>query len=127
MAAPVQNDLLTEKIIGFAIEVHRHLGPGLLESAYEECLCYELTQSALVFRRQVPLPVLYKGVRLECGYRLDIVVENQVILEIKSVEHLLSIHDAQVLTYMKLSGIPTGLLLNFNTPVLKDGLRRLMH
>src|SRR5438067_13904302 len=126
MAAPVQNDRLIERIIGFAIEVHRHLGPALLESAYEECLCYEQTQSALVFRRQVPLPVLYKGVRLECGYRLDIDVENQVILAIKSVEHLLPIHDAQVLTYMKLSAIPTALLLNFTTPALTDALRRLM-
>jgi GxxExxY protein len=126
MAAPPQNDLLTEKIIGFAIEVHRHLGPGLLESAYEECLCYELTQSGLVFRRQVPLPVVYKGVHLDCGYRLDLVIEKQVILELKTVERLMPIHDAQLLTYMKLSGIPTGLLLNFNTPILKDGLRRLM-
>ena len=126
MAAPSQNDLLTEKIIGFAIEVHRHLGPGLLESAYEECLCYELTQSGLVFRRQVPLPIVYKGVHLDCGYRLDLVIEQQVILELKTVERLLPIHDAQLLTYMKLSSIPTGLLLNFNTPILKDGLRRLM-
>jgi GxxExxY protein len=126
MVTPPQNDLLTEKIIGFAIEVHRHLGPGLLESAYEECLCYELTQSGLVFRRQVPLPVVYKGVHLDCGYRLDLVVEKQVILELKTVERLMPIHDAQLLTYMKLSGIPTGLLLNFNIPILKDGLRRLM-
>ena len=126
MAAPSQNDLLTEKIIGFAIEVHRHLGPGLLESAYEECLCYELTQSGFVFRRQVPLPIVYKGVHLDCGYRLDLVIEQQVILELKTVERLLPIHDAQLLTYMKLSSIPTGLLLNFNTPILKDGLRRLM-
>jgi GxxExxY protein len=126
MAAPPQNDLLTEKIIGFAIEVHRHLGPGLLESAYEECLCYELTQSGHAFRRQVPLPVVYKGVHLDCGYRLDLVIEKQVILELKTVERLMPIHDAQLLTYMKLSGIPTGLLLNFNTAILKDGLRRLM-
>jgi GxxExxY protein len=126
MAAPPQNDLLTEKIIGFAIEVHRHLGPGLLESAYEECLCYELTQSGHAFQRQVPLPVVYKGVHLDCGYRLDLVIEKQVILELKTVERLMPIHDAQLLTYMKLSGMPTGLLLNFNTPILKDGLRRLM-
>src|SRR5205807_3981205 len=121
-----RNDLLTEKIIGFAIEVHRRLGPGLLESAYEECLCYELDQSGLAFRRQMPLPVVYKAIRLDCGYRMDVVVEEQVILEIKSVERLMPIHEAQVLTYMKLGGIATGLLLNFNTPVLKDGLRRLM-
>ena len=121
-----ENDPLTEKIIGFAIEVHRRLGPGLLESAYEECLCYELDQSGLAFRRQMPLPVVYKAIRLDCGYRMDVVVEEQVILEIKSVERLMPIHEAQVLTYMKLGGIATGLLLNFNTPVLKDGLRRLM-
>jgi GxxExxY protein len=125
MAAPA-NDLLTEKIIGFAIDVHRHLGPGLLESAYEECLCYELGEHGLTFRRQVPLPVVYKSIRLDCGYRMDVVVENQVILEIKAVERLIPIHDAQVLTYMRLSGINTGLLLNFYSTVLKDGIRRLM-
>ena len=126
MAAPHENDLLTEKIIGFAIEVHRHLGPGLLESAYEECLCHELNENGLVFRRQVPLPVVYKSVRLDCGYRMDIIVDHRVIIELKTVERLMPIHDAQVLTYMKLSGIPTGLLLNFNTPVLREGIRRLM-
>jgi GxxExxY protein len=126
MATPQENDLLTEKIIGFAIEVHRHLGPGLLESAYEECLCHEMNQNGLVFRRQVPLPVTYKSVRLDCGYRMDIVVDDRVIIELKTVERLMPIHDAQVLTYMKLSGIPTGLLLNFNTPMLREGIRRLM-
>jgi GxxExxY protein len=120
------NDPLTEKIIGFAIEVHRQLGPGLLESAYEECLCYELGQNGLSFRRQVPLPVVYKAIRLDCGYRIDIVVEEKVILELKTVEHLISVHDAQLLTYLKLSGVPTGLLLNFNSAVLKDGVRRLV-
>lgn len=120
-----QNDPLTEKIIGFAIEVHRHLGPGLLESTYEECLCHELSLDGLVFRRQVSLPVIYKSVRLDCGYRLDIVVGNAVVIEVKSVERLLPVHEAQLITYLKLSGIPTGLLLNFNTPVLKDGIRRL--
>jgi GxxExxY protein len=125
MATMFQNDPLTERIIGFAIEVHRHLGPGLLESAYEECLCHELEQAAMVFRRQVPLPIVYKSVRLDCGYRLDVVVENRVIVELKAVERLMPIHEAQVITYLKLSGIPTGLLLNFNTPVLKDGVRRL--
>src|SRR5579872_3495536 len=119
---PEQNDLLTEKIIGFAIEVHRRLGPGLLEAAYEECLCYELGANGLVFKRQVPLPVVYKSVQLDCGYRIDIVVENHVIIELKTAERLLPIHEAQVLTYMKLSGIPTGLLLNFNTAVLTDGI-----
>ncbi len=126
MAVPHQNDRLTEQIIGFAIEVHRHLGPGLLEATYEECLCHELKQNSVAFRRQVPLPVVYKSVRLDCGYRIDIVVENQVILELKTVERLMPIHEAQVLTYMKLSGLQTGLLLNFNTAVLKDGIRRLM-
>jgi GxxExxY protein len=126
MAAPRENDLLTEKIIGFAIEVHRHLGPGLLESAYEECLCYELKQNGIQFQRQIALPVVYKGVRLDCGYRMDIVVDQQVIIELKTVERLLPIHEAQMLTYMKLSGIRTGLLLNFNSAVLKDGIRRLM-
>ena len=94
--------------------MHRQLGPGLLESAYEECLCYELKQSGIGFRRQVPLPVVYKSMRLDCGYRIDIVVENRVILELKTVERLMPIHEAQMLTYMKLSGIRTGLLLNFN-------------
>jgi GxxExxY protein len=126
MATTRENDPLTERIIGFAIEVHRQLGPGLLESAYEECLCYELRQSDLAFKRQVPLAVTYKSVRLDCGYRLDVVVEDKVILELKTVERLMPIHDAQMLTYLKLSGIRTGLLLNFNTAVLKDGLRRLV-
>jgi GxxExxY protein len=126
MASGPENDALTEKIIGFAIEVHRHLGPGLLESTYEECLCHELGQNSVGFQQQVPLPVVYKSVRLDCGYRIDIVVENRVILELNTVERLMPIHEAQVLTYMKLSGIRTGLLLNFNTAVLKDGIRRLM-
>ena len=126
MATARENDPLTERIIGFAIEVHRQLGPGLLESAYEECLCYELRQSGLAFKRQVPLAVTYKSVRLDCGYRLDVVIEQKVILELKTVERLMPIHEAQMLTYLKLSGIRTGLLLNFNTAVLKDGLRRLV-
>ena len=111
MAEAARNDLRTEKVIGFAIEVHRQLGPGLLESAYEECLCFELRHA---------------GIRLDCGYRLDFVVEDRLILELKTVERLLPIHEAQMLTYMKLSGIGVGLLLNFNTPVLKDGLRRML-
>ena len=121
-----ENDPLTEKIIGFAIGVHRHLGPGLLESAYEECLCYEIEQSGLSFRRQVALPIVYKAVRLDSGYRMDIVVQDQVIVELKTVERLLPIHEAQMLTYLKLSGIRIGLLLNFNTSVLKDGIRRML-
>ena len=120
------NDQLTERVIGLAIEVHRQLGPGLLESAYEECLCYELRHAELAFQRQVALPVIHKSVRLECGYRLDVVVEGRLILELKTVERLLPIHEAQVITYLRLSGIPVGLLLNFNSAVLKNGLRRLM-
>ena len=123
---PYEHDPLTEKVIGFAIEVHRRLGPGLLESAYEECLCFELQEARVNFRRQVPLPIIYKGIRLDCGYRLDVLVENRVIIEIKSVERLAPIHEAQMLTYMKVSGIRAGLLLNFNTAVLKDVMRRLM-
>jgi GxxExxY protein len=126
VAAARDNDRLTERIIGFAIEVHRQLGPGLLESAYEECLSYELKQSGLEFRRQVPLPVLYKSIQLGSGYRLDLDVERQVIVELKTAERLLPIHEAQLLTYLKLSGIRTGLLLNFYTAALKDGFRRLM-
>jgi len=98
----------------------------LLEFAYEECLCLELSEAGLAFRRQVPLPITYKSVQLECGYKLDLVIEDQLILELKAVEALLPIHEAQVLTYMKLSGMRTGLLLNFNTAVLKNGIRRLM-
>jgi GxxExxY protein len=120
------NDRLTEKVIGLGIEVHRQLGPGLLESAYEECLCYELLQAKLRFQRQVSLPIVYKSVRLDCGYRLDLVVENRLIIELKTVERLMPIHEAQVITYLRLSGMSTGLLLNFNSVVLKDGIRRLM-
>ena len=115
---------LSELVIGMAIEVHRNLGPGLLESAYEECLCYELRQGRFEHRRQVPLPITYKGVQLDCGYRLDLVVEHRLILEIKSVEQLLPVHQAQMLTYLRLSGVNVGLLLNFNCVVLKEGLRR---
>src|SRR5262245_45994709 len=118
---------ITEKIIGCAIEVHRYLGPGLLESAYEECTCYELVQAGLVVRRQVPLPVVYKGIELDCGYRMDSVVEEAVILEFKTVEKLLPVHEAQLLSYLKLTGLSVGLLINFHTSVLKDGLKRLMN
>jgi GxxExxY protein len=119
-------DPLTSRVIGLAIGVHRELGPGLLESAYEECLYFELGQSGIVFACQVQLPIVYKGVRLDCGYRLDIVVQSAVIVEIKSVDQLLPIHDAQLLTYLRLSGHKVGLLMNFNTVVLKDGIRRLV-
>ena len=117
-------DPLTERVIGLAIAVHRELGPGLLESAYEECLSFELKHAGIPYARQVPLPVVYKDVRLDCGYRLDIVVRRELIIEIKAVEQLLPIHEAQILTYLRLSGIRLGLLMNFNTVVLKDGIRR---
>ena len=116
---------LTEAIIGAAIEVHRALGPGLLESAYEECLSRELALREIPFARQVPLPVEYKGVRLECGYRLDLLVADAVVVEIKAVAGLEPIHSAQVLTYLKLTGCKLGLLMNFNVAVLKEGIRRL--
>jgi GxxExxY protein len=118
---------ITEKIIGSAIEVHRSLGPGLLESAYEECLCYELTQSELQYKRQVPLPVVYKGVNLECGYRMDLVVEELVVVEIKAVERILPVHEAQLLSYLKLHNKKVGLLMNFHIPVLKNGLKRIVN
>ncbi|MBC7953587.1 MAG: GxxExxY protein [Rhodospirillaceae bacterium] len=117
-------DPLTDRIIGCAIEVHRTLGPGLLESAYEECLCYELAQSGITFRRQVPLPVVYKEVKLDCGYRMDVVVDERVVVVLKTVERLAPVHDAQILTYLRLSAYPVGLLMNFNVPVLKDGVKR---
>ena len=123
----IEKDPLTGKIIQCAIEVHRGLGPGLLESAYEECLCYELRLAGLRFERQVPLPVVYKEVKLDCGYRQDVVVEGKVLLELKTVETLLPIHEAQLLTYLKLSGIRTGLLMNFNVAVLKDGIKRMVN
>lgn len=114
-------------MIGACIEVHRALGPGLLESAYEECLCRELTILGVKFRRQQPLPIVYKGVQLDAGYRLDVVVEDALILELKSVETLLPIHEAQIITYLKLSGIPLGLLINFNVPIIKHGIKRFLN
>jgi GxxExxY protein len=110
-------------VIGLAIEVHRELGPGLLESAYEECLAFEL-QSSISFVRQEPVPVTYKGLHLDCGYRLDLLIEDRLVVELKSVEDLLPIFDAQILTYMKLANKSVGLLINFNVPVLKMGLKR---
>ena len=121
-----QRDPLSEKVIGLAIEVHRGLGPGLLESVYEECLSLELEQHGLSHARQVPLPIVYKTVRLDCGYRMDFVVEGRLVLELKAVERLLAVHKAQLLTYLKLSGHKTGLLFNFNEVVLKDGLVRMV-
>jgi GxxExxY protein len=116
---------ITEKIIGCAIEVHKGLGPGLLESAYQECLCYELAQVGLMFEYELPLPVIYKGVKLDCGYRMDVVVENLIIVEIKAVERILPVHEAQLLSYLKLYNKRLGLLLNFHVPVLKSGLKRI--
>ena len=122
----MEQNQLTGQVIGAAIEVHRALGPGLLESAYEECLCWELNEVGLQVRRQVPLAVVYKTVRLDCGYRMDLVVENRLIVELKTVETLLPIHEAQLLTYLKLTAIRTGLLLNFNVSVLRDGIKRMV-
>jgi GxxExxY protein len=116
---------ITEEIIGAAIEVHRTLGPGLLESAYEQCLCFDLVQAGFKIEKQVPLPISYKGVKLDCGYRLDIVVEELIIVELKTVEKLLPIHEAQLLTYLKLTDKKLGLLLNFNVPVLRNGIKRI--
>ena len=118
---------LSSKIIGAAIEVHKALGPGLLESAYEECLCHELELQGLFFERQKPLIVTYKGKNLECGYRLDLVVEKGIILELKSCENIEPIHRAQLLTYLKLSGLHVGLILNFNVPVMKTGIVRIVN
>lgn len=117
---------LTHQIIGAAIEVHRLLGPGLLESAYEECLAHELSLRNVKYRRQVPVPVMYKGIKLECGYRMDIVVEERVVLELKSIECIAPVHEATVLTYLRLSEKTLGLLINFNVAILKDGVRRFM-
>ena len=115
---------LSERVRGACIEVHRQLGPGLLESAYEECLCHELSLAGITFARQRSLPVSYKGVALDCGYRLDLVIEEKLVLEVKAVEQLLPVHLAQVLTYLKLTRLEVGLLVNFNTPVLRHGIRR---
>ena len=115
---------LTEAILGGAIEVHRHLGPGLLESAYEECLARELELRGLRFERQIPLPLEYKGVKLDVGYRIDLLVENIVVVELKAVEKLIPIHESQLLTYLRLAGKQVALLINFNTRLLKDGIVR---
>ena len=119
-------DRVTEAIIGAAIAVHRAVGPGLLESAYQACMEFELTERGLQVKPQDPLPVVYKGVRLDCGYRIDLIVENAVIVELKSVDKVIPIHEAQLVTYLKLSGYPIGLLINFNVPLIKDGIRRMV-
>jgi len=115
---------LTEVSIGAAMEVHRALGPGLLESTYEMCLCRELSLREIPFERQVPIPVEYKGVKLDCGYRADIIIDGTILLEIKAIDSLLPVHDAQLLTYLRLGGWKIGLLINFNVELLKHGLRR---
>lgn len=120
------NEELTERIIASAIEVHRHLGPGLLESAYEECFCHELHLGGILFERQKPLPLEYKGIKLDCGYRMDIVVDKKVVLELKCVDKITPVHEAQLLTYLRLSNIKVGLIVNFYTAVLKDGIKRLV-
>jgi GxxExxY protein len=119
-----QKDPRTSPIIGAAIEVHRLLGPGLFESAYEECLCHELYLRGLSFERQVALPVSFKGLQLDCGYKIDLIVERQVVVELKAVERVLPVHEAQLLTYLKLSGKQVGLLINFNVPLLTRGIVR---
>jgi len=118
---------LSSKIIGAAIEVHKILGPGLLESAYEECLCKELGLKGISFDRQMPLPLEYKGDKLDCGYRLDVVVENSIILELKACEEIEPIHKAQLFTYLKLSKLSLGLLLNFNVSLMRDGIVRIVN
>ena len=120
-------DELTDRIIGAAIEVHRALGPGLLESAYESCLAFELMQRGLKVEQQKPLPVIYKDVKLDCAYRLDLLIEDAVIVEVKSVDSLAPIHHAQLLSYLKLSGCKLGLLMNFNVTALKNGIRRVVN
>jgi GxxExxY protein len=120
----VEDNELTEATIGAAIEVHRELGPGLLESAYAQCLARELTLRGIDFSMEKPLPVEYKGIKLDCGYRIDLLVENRVLIELKSVERIADIHIAQLLTYMKIARVRLGLIINFNAKLLKDGIRR---
>jgi GxxExxY protein len=123
----IKEDRVSKVVIGAAIEVHRALGPGLLESAYEECLCHELAARRVRFKRQCNLPVKYKGVRLECGYRMDLVVDDCLLLELKAVDSISMIHEAQLLTYLKLAELRLGLLINFNVPVLHKGIRRFVN
>jgi GxxExxY protein len=123
-ATKLKHEELTEQIIGAAIEVHKSLGPGLLEGVYEECLCHELTLRGLAFQRQLLVPVVYKGVTRDCGYRLDLMVANLVILELKSIDRVLPIHEAQLLTYMRLLSKPVGFIINFNVPALRNGIVR---
>ena len=124
MKKGIEFDQLSNQVIGCAIEVHREIGPGLLESTYEQCLAHELITNGFDFKIQHPLPVIYKDIRLDCGYRVDLLVENKLIIELKSVDAINKIHEAQILTYMKLAGIETGLLINFNVGLLKNGIKR---
>ena len=117
-------DELSNKVIGCALEVHKALGPGLMESVYEKCLSYELAKAGLKYETQKAMPVNYKGIKIDCGFRIDILVEGRLIVELKSVDKVLPIHQTQILTYMKLAGVSTGLLLNFNFTKLKDGIQR---
>lgn len=117
-------NLITKEIIGAAIEVHKQLGPGMLESAYEECLCYELSLRGLKVERQKPIPVVYKEIKLDCGYRADLLVENEVVVELKAQDVILPVHEAQILTYLRFANKNIGLLINFNVTVLKNGIRR---
>lgn len=119
-----EDDPLTREVIGLGIEVHRQLGPGLLESVYEKCLCWELRQASFNIEQQVFVPLIYKGIHLDSGFRMDIVVNGELVIELKSTDKILPIHSAQLLTYMKLSQIPKGLILNINTPILKQGIKR---
>src|SRR5271170_6608799 len=121
------HDALTKKIIGAAIEVHRTLGPELLESAYEACLLFELHEAGLKIERQKAMPLTYKNVKLDCGYRLDLVIEEKVIVEIKAISDTIAVHEAQLLSYLKLSGCKVGLLINFNVKLLKQGIRRIIN
>ena len=127
MATGTELNSITEKVIGGAIAVHKELGPGLLESAYAACLAFELADRGLSVEQQRELPVTYRGAKLDCGYRLDLLIEDKVVVELKSVEKLAPIHEAQLLSYLKLSGCKVGLLINFNVPVLKDGVKRLVN
>jgi len=122
----VKFDELSSKVLGCAIEVHRELGPGLLESTYEHCMAYELSRARIPFRLQVALPVQYKQTQLDCGYRIDLLIDDQLIVELKCVEQLSKIHEAQILTYMRLAKLKVGLLINFNVPLLKKGIRRFL-
>jgi len=122
----IRFDPLSNRVIGCALEVHRGLGPGLLESTYEQCLAHELSLADIPFKMQWPLPVKYKEVSLDCGYRIDFLVDGKLIVELKSVDQLLGIHEAQLLTYMKLAEVKIGLLMNFNAELLRDGIKRLV-